>query len=270
MTFRNLRNALFVRNVLNALIVMGAFLALIWILQVVNWADSYRLDQSFGILPRNVGRLGDIFTAPFLHANWEHIEGNSVPLLVIGIAAAYRGILRFLAATAIIAIVSGLTVWLFQSGNSVTIGASGLIFGYFGYVLVRGIVDRNLLDLVIGTAVGFGYWWILQVALPGTPGVSWLGHLGGLIGGILAAWLLRARQPAVAAGRNFGGWTLGISPGTAAAPSTGSRSAGSRSAGSPRANPRPGPATAAKPAKPAPGGSTSADDLLRQLDDMGF
>src|SRR5438874_16279 len=76
------------RNLRNALIVMGAFLALIWILQVVNWADSYRLDQSYGIVPRSVGRLGDIFTAPFLHANWAHIEGNSVPLLVLGLAAA--------------------------------------------------------------------------------------------------------------------------------------------------------------------------------------
>jgi len=251
------------RNLRNALIVMGAFLALIWILQVVNWADSYRLDQSFGIVPRNVGRLGDIFSAPFLHANWEHIEGNSVPLLVLGVAAAYRGIARFLAATAIIAILSGLTVWLFQSGNSVTIGASGIIFGYFGYVLVRGIVDRNLLDLTVGIAAGALYYSILAVAIPGTPGISWLGHLGGLIGGILAAWLLRAPRPAVAAGsRGLGGWTLGIGPGSTAGPGTGASPRGA----APRAgSARPGPA-----ARPTPGGSTSADDLLRQLDDMGF
>jgi membrane associated rhomboid family serine protease len=271
MTLRNLRDALFVRNVLKALIVMGAFLALIWILQVVNWADSYRLDQSYGIVPRNVGRLGDIFTAPFLHANWEHIEGNSVPLLAIGIAAAYRGLLRFAGVSLIIAIVSGLTVWFFQSGNAPTIGASGLIFGYFGYVLARGIVDRNLLDLAIGGVVGFAYWWILQVALPGTPGVSWLGHLGGLIGGILAAWLLRAPRPAAAAEgrRSFGGWSLGIGAGdlAGAGSKAGPPSARPRPADSSPARPRPGSASASKP---TPGGSQSADDLLRQLDDMGF
>jgi membrane associated rhomboid family serine protease len=248
------------RNLRNALIIMGAFLALIWILQVANRLDGYRLDQAYGILPRNVGRLGDIFTAPFLHGSWQHIEGNSVPLFVLGVAAAYRGLLRFLAATVIIAIVSGLAVWFFQSGNSVTIGASGIIFGYFGYVLVRGIVDRNLLDLGVGILAGAAYWSILQVAIPGTPGISWLAHLGGLIGGVLAAWLVRTRgaQAAVPAGRSFHGWTLGVAPAGAGAARTGS----SRRSAAPRAG-------TARP-QATPGGSTAADDLLRKLDDMGL
>ena len=137
---------------------MGAFLAVIWVLQVVNWADGYRLDQEYGILPRDPGRLGDFFTAPFLHASWNHIEGNSVPLFVLGVVAAYRGLVRFFAMSVIVAITSGLAVWLFQSGSSVTIGASGIIFGYFGYVLVRGIFDRNWLDLAVGLLAGAAYW----------------------------------------------------------------------------------------------------------------
>jgi membrane associated rhomboid family serine protease len=249
------------RNLRNALIVMGAFLALIWILQVFNWADSYRLDQSYGIIPRNAGRLGEVFSAPFLHASWAHIEGNSVPLFVLGLAAAYRGLLRFAAVSVIVAIVSGLTVWFLQSGNTVTIGASGLIFGYFGYVLVRGIVDRNLLDLGIGVLAGLLYWGILQVAIPGTPGVSWLGHVGGLIGGVLAAWVLRnSGARAVPAGRSFGGWTLGV--GSAA-------DAGNRAAKAPQrpaSTGRPGAAPAAGPAS----GSQAAEDLLRQIKDLGF
>jgi membrane associated rhomboid family serine protease len=190
------------RTFRNALIVVGAFLAVIWILQVVNWADGYRLDTEFGILPEHVSRLPEIFTAPFLHFSWQHIEGNSVPFFVLGVLAAYRSIARFLVASLIIAVTSGLAVWLFQSGNELTVGASGLIFGYFGYVLVRGFFDRNLVDIGVGLVAGVLYWTILEVAIPGTPGVSWIGHIGGLVGGVASAWLLRtptARRPVPAA-----------------------------------------------------------------------
>jgi membrane associated rhomboid family serine protease len=179
------------RKFRDALIVMGAFLAVLWVLQIANWADGYRLDTEFGILPEQVSRLPEIFTAPLLHFSWQHIEGNSVPLFVLGVLAAYRSIPRFLLASLIIAVTSGLAVWLFQSGNELTVGASGLIFGYFGYVLTRGFFDRSLVDIGVGLLAGALYWTILAVALPGTPGVSWIGHLGGLVGGILAAWLLR-------------------------------------------------------------------------------
>ncbi len=189
----------------DGLIVMAAFLGIIWLLQVVNWADGYRLDAEFGIIPQQFGRLPEIFTAPFLHVSWAHIEGNSAPLFVLGVLAAYRSISRFLLATVIIAVTSGLAVWLFQSGNSLTVGASGLVFGYFGYVLVRGFFDRSLTDIVVGLAAGALYWTILQVALPGTPGISWIDHVGGLVGGVIAAWVLRApaasRAPVRTAGR---------------------------------------------------------------------
>jgi membrane associated rhomboid family serine protease len=184
------------RKFRDALIVMGAFLAVIWILQVVNWADGYRLDSEFGILPEHVSRLPDIFTAPFLHFSWQHIEGNSVPLFVLGVLAAYRSIGRFLLVSLIVAVTSGMAVWLFQASNELTVGASGLIFGYFGYVLVRGFFDRNFVDIGVGLVAGVLYWTILEVAIPGTPGVSWIGHVGGLVGGVLAAWILRGAAPA--------------------------------------------------------------------------
>ena len=183
------------RKFRDALIVVGVFLAVLWILQVANWADGYRLDTEFGILPEHLSRLPDIFTAPFLHFSWQHIEGNSVPFFVLGVLAAYRSIARFLLLTLIVAVTSGLAVWLFQSSNELTVGASGLIFGYFGYVLVRGFFDRNLVDIGVGLVAGVLYWTILEVAIPGTPGVSWIGHIGGLVGGVLAAWLLRSATP---------------------------------------------------------------------------
>jgi membrane associated rhomboid family serine protease len=244
------------RNLRNALIVMGAFLALIWILQVVNVADHYQLDQEYGILPRNVGRLGDIFSAPLLHASWEHIEGNSVPLFVLGVAAAYRGLKQFFAVTVLVAITSGLAVWLFQSGSSVTIGASGIIFGYFGYVLVRGIFDRNWVDLAVGVLAGVAYYSILAVAIPGTPGISWLAHLGGLVGGLAAGWLLRSPGQRGLALPNLPGLPSARGPKTPSAA-------------------RPAPRSTAGPASPTRGGSPtagsqSAADLLKELKDLGF
>jgi len=260
-----------VRKVRDALVLMGAFIALIWILQVVNWADGYRLDAQLGIWPHSVTRLGDIFTAPFLHFSWQHIEGNTVPLFVLGVLAAYRSLVKFLLATLIIAVVSGLAVWLFQSGSELTVGASGLIFGYFGYVLVRGFFDRNLLDIGLGAIAGVLYWTILQVAIPGTPGISWIGHLGGLLGGVLAAWVLRTRTPAgVTAGGWTSGWTTDLGRGRHG------RHGGPRQVpGATDPAARPGSTTPGSPGSTAPGsgahpGSRAAADLLRELDDMGI
>jgi membrane associated rhomboid family serine protease len=177
-----------------AFFLMVGFIALIWILQIANWADSYRLDMSYGILPRSIGHLGFIFTAPFLHFSWDHIEGNSGPLFVFGLLAAYRGIVKFLGVTLVVAVTSGLAVWLFQGGDELTVGASGLIFGYFGYVLSRGIFDRNLIDALAAVVMALSYAYILTVAVPGTPGVSWIGHLGGLIGGLACGWIFRTRR----------------------------------------------------------------------------
>src|ERR1700722_16626122 len=184
-----------VHKLRDAVVVMAGFLALIWALQIFNWADGYRLDADFAIVPEHLSRLPDIFIAPFLHFSWQHIEGNSLPLFVLGVLAAYRSIGRFLLVSLIVLVTSGLAVWLFQSSNELTVGASGLIFGYFGYVLARGFLDRNLIDIGVGAVAGVLYWTILSVAIPGTPGVSWIGHLGGLVGGVIAAWVVRTRTP---------------------------------------------------------------------------
>jgi membrane associated rhomboid family serine protease len=155
-----------------AFFLMVGFIALIWVLQIFNWADHYHLDNSYGILPRSLGHLGDIFTAPFLHFSWDHIEGNSGPLFVFGLLAAYRGVVKFLGVTLLVAVTSGMAVWLFQSSSELTVGASGLIFGYFGYVLARGLIDRNLIDALAAVVMALSYAYILTVAIPGAHGVS--------------------------------------------------------------------------------------------------
>src|SRR5690348_14591074 len=145
--------------------------------------------------------LPQIFSAPFLHFSWDHIEGNSGPLFVFGLLAAYRGVTKFLGVTLLVAVTSGLAVWLFQGHNELTVGASGLIFGYFGYVLSRGLIDRNLIDALAAVVMGLSYAYILTVAIPGTPGVSWVAHLGGLVGGVAAGWIFRTRRAVSETGR---------------------------------------------------------------------
>src|SRR6266545_1462556 len=133
-----------------ALFVMVGFIAVIWIVQLANWADHYQLSLTYGIRPRDAGSLPDIVTAPFLHFSWAHIEGNSGPLFV---------------------------------------------FGFLGYILVRGIFDRHPIDLLIGAVMALCFAYQFSVLLP-QAGIGWQAHIGGLVGGILAGWLLRDRRAA--------------------------------------------------------------------------
>ncbi|MEU9135904.1 rhomboid family intramembrane serine protease [Streptomyces sp. NPDC048404] len=178
-----------------AFFVMFGFLAIVWLVQLANYADDYAFSRDYGLVSGDLGTLPDILTAPFLHWSWAHIESNSGPLFVFGFLAAYRGVVRFLGLSLLVATTSGLVVWFFERGHVETVGASGLIFGYFGYVVVRGIFDRHLIDTLIGVVMAASFAYMLTVAVPGTPGVSWLGHLGGLIGGLAGAWLFRDRRP---------------------------------------------------------------------------
>ena len=178
-----------------ALFVMVGFIAVIWIVQLANWADHYQLSLSYGIRPRDAGSLPDIVTAPFLHFSWAHIEGNSGPLFIFGFLAAYRGVTKFLGVTALVILTSGLGAWLTESSHSVGAGASGVVFGYLGYILVRGIFDRHPIDLLIGAVMALCFAYQFSVLLP-QAGIGWQAHIGGLVGGILAGWLLRERRAA--------------------------------------------------------------------------
>ncbi|MEO3809022.1 rhomboid family intramembrane serine protease [Sphaerisporangium sp. B11E5] len=179
--------------------VMVGFLAFIWIVQIVNALSGYLLSQSFGIVARDPARLPGVVTAPFLHWSWGHIEGNSGPLFVFGFLAAYRGVVRFLGVTALIAVTSGLGVWFVAGPSAVTAGASGVVFGYFGYILVRGIFDRHTIDIVVGLVMALCFAYQFTGLLP-SDAFSWQGHLFGFAGGILGGWLFRERRPRAAAG----------------------------------------------------------------------
>ncbi|WP_438487325.1 rhomboid family intramembrane serine protease [Streptomyces sp. S186] len=182
-----------------ALLLMLGWVALLWVLEGVDTLSGNALDV-FGIQPRDPAELVDVVPAAFLHFGFGHLAANTLPLLVLGFVAALRsGIRRFLAAVLTIIVVSGLGVWLTAPPHSNTAGASGVVFGLFGYLLVRGFIERKLLDIGIGLGVGLVYGSILWGALPTESGISWQAHLFGLAGGVLAAFVLRERGRAVRA-----------------------------------------------------------------------
>jgi membrane associated rhomboid family serine protease len=178
----------------NGLIFVGAMAAVMWAVEVINAADSYRLDAN-GIIPRDTGGLDGVLFAPFLHASWSHLIGNTVPFLVLGVVVALGGLARVVAVTIVVAAVGGLGTWLTGPANSVHIGASGVVFGYAGYLVARGFFSRSPLHLVVGAVVAAVWGTTLLSGLVPHDGISWQGHLFGAVGGIVAARLL-APKPA--------------------------------------------------------------------------
>ncbi len=179
----------------NGLLLVAAMVTLMWILEIVDVAADHRLDN-YGIHPRDVDGLAEIFAAPFLHAGFGHLISNTVPFLAMGAAIALGGLMRVALVTLITAAISGLGTWLIAGSNSVHLGASGVVFGYATYLVARGIFSKRLSELAIGVVVvaiwGIG---LLQGLLP-QERISWQAHLFGAIGGVVAAAVLARRREA--------------------------------------------------------------------------
>ncbi len=172
---------------------VGAFVALLWVLEGL---DALVLDGALdaqGIRPRSEDGLLGILLAPLLHLGFGHLVANTLLTLLLGYLVLASGLGRGLAATAVIWLASGVGVWVFSPAGSVTIGASGLVFGWLVYLLVRGFFTRSAWEIILGLTLFFLYGGLLLGVLPGQPGVSWQGHLFGAVGGLLAAVLFSER-----------------------------------------------------------------------------
>ena len=180
-----------------AFVAMCAFVPVLFVVELVDMQLDHRLDWAGGIKPRVITGLDGILFAPLLHAGFAHLLANSVPLILMGTFVLADGGRRFLLSTALIAVVSGLGVWFFGPQNSLTVGASGVIFGYLGLLLARGIVERSWWNLGVSLIVGLLYGWQLVALLPTNERVSWQGHLFGFLGGMFAAIFLRRRSAAL-------------------------------------------------------------------------
>lgn len=174
-------------------VVIAAMVILMWLVEAIDVAAG-NLDSA-GIHPRDADGLAGIAAAPFLHAGFGHLIGNTIPFVVLGVAIAFGGLIRTLAVVGIVAVIGGVGTWLTAPSNTVVIGASGLVFGFATYLVARGAYSRTPWHIVGGLVVLAIYGSTLLVGLVPTPGVSWQGHLFGGIGGLVAARVLhRARR----------------------------------------------------------------------------
>jgi membrane associated rhomboid family serine protease len=178
------------RRVKAQALVLGSFLALIWLVSSLNLILFGGTLTEYGIRPRLWDGLWGVLWMPFLHGSFNHLLANSVPFAVLGWLVMLRRIGDFFVVTAVALVVSGLGVWLTGPWQSVHVGASGLVFGYFGFLLLRGYFERSRYAILLAVLVFFVYGGLIWGVLPQQNGISWQAHLFGLFGGALAARLL--------------------------------------------------------------------------------
>ncbi len=160
-------------------------IVVVWAIHLVNVLTGGLL-MSFGLEPRALRGLDGVLAAPFLHANFGHLLSNTAGLAILGALICLQSRRAFWRVTALIALVGGSATWLL-AGSGLHVGASGLVFGYFGYLVMRGWVERTPAAVVVALLVAITYSGLLYGILPSQKGISWGGHLYGFLARMLAA-----------------------------------------------------------------------------------
>ena len=153
---------------------------------VVNGIAGGALMQ-YGVIPRTLTGLRGILFAPFLHANMQHLIANTIPFLAMGWLVMLRDARHFVPVTLFAMLGSGLMAWLLGAPGSVHIGASGVVFGYFGFLLLGGWYARSVMSIALSILVAVLWGGLVLGIAPGQVGISWQSHLGGFLAGVLAA-----------------------------------------------------------------------------------
>jgi len=178
-----------VGEVKSQIAILAGFVSLMWVLEILDLVLGGALNQ-FGIRPHSIVGLRGILFAPFLHGSLLHLIANTVPFVILGWLVMLRRTSDFWPVTIIVMLVAGLGTWLFAPPWTVHIGASGVVFGYLGFLLSRGYFERSAGAIAMSLIVGMLYGGMIWGVLPGQLGISWQGHLFGFLGGILAAQML--------------------------------------------------------------------------------
>jgi membrane associated rhomboid family serine protease len=169
-----------------AIRIVVILLGAMWVSELIDTVLDQRLNR-YGVRPRSIEGLTGIAAAPFLHAGFSHLIANTVPFLVLGILCAVGGTARLLRVMLIVTVCSGICMWLLGGRGEVHIGASGVVFGLLGFLVARGLVERRFVPILISVVVAVLFGGLIVGVVPTSQGISWQGHLGGFLGGLLAA-----------------------------------------------------------------------------------
>lgn len=169
-----------------------------WFIEIIDHIPGIELD-AYGVIPRSISGLIGIPLMPFLHGNFSHLISNTFPFLILGFIVQRAEKKHFFFVNLIIALLCGAGTWLIGR-HSVHIGASGVVYGYFGYVMIRAFMERNFTWILTGLAIGFFYGSMIFGALPSyNQTISWEGHLCGMVAGI---WIGRRKSIKIKALKN--------------------------------------------------------------------
>ncbi|HVF38903.1 MAG TPA: rhomboid family intramembrane serine protease [Gemmatimonadaceae bacterium] len=175
-----------------AVILFGALLV-IWIAFALSSISGDAL-LTLGVIPRTTIGLRGIVFGPFLHGSLSHIVANTIPFVILGWLVMLRDARHFLLVTLYAMIGAGLVAWLLGAPGSVHIGASGVIFGYLGFLILSGWYARSLASILLSIIVTLAWGGLVIGMMPGDAGISWQAHLGGFMGGVMAARRFRTKR----------------------------------------------------------------------------
>ncbi len=172
---------------LNGIKYIATAIALLWLVEFINIFTGRAL-ENYGLLPRSIHQAYGIITAPFIHGGVWHLLGNSIPLAVLAFLVLQTR--RLLGVTLFVMLVGGALVWLFGR-HAMHIGASGLVLGYWGYLIANGWINRSVKNIALSIFALFIYGGLFFSLIDFRGFVSFEGHIAGFVSGIIAAYLFK-------------------------------------------------------------------------------
>ena len=174
----------------NSLLLLGITLCL-WVITIIDQnTPNWNLTLNYGIKPKILSGILGIFTAPLIHINYSHLIGNTLPFMALAGMVLMNGRRKFIFTSIFSALFAGIGIWIFGATGSIHTGSSTLIFSYLGFLLIQAWLVRSLLTGFLAILSITLYGTLLLTLLINQDGISWHGHLFGLLGGLISAILI--------------------------------------------------------------------------------